>query len=154
MIMCLFALAADAQPFHKQLSRSEKMHIVDGPFVIVTTTEAMPVRVKQAFSEITGEHSFALANPGRKYQATDLVVERGLPFRRLVFAGVKGNEWFLHYERGGRGHSYSVVLFKIDAQNRLQFLWGGVGFKSANSLEELRKMIAIGQFSDDTSNYW
>lgn len=56
---------------------------------------------------------------------TSVVVDRGLPRRRLVFAGVRGDEWFVHYELGGIGHSYCVLLFKVDPQNRLQFVWGG-----------------------------
>jgi hypothetical protein len=117
-------------------------------------TEAMPADVKQAFATITGEPSFALANPGQKYQATDVVVERGLPRRRLVFAGVRGDEWFVHYELGGIGHSFCVLLFKVDPQSRLQFVWGGAGFHGAKNLDELRKMVAAGQFSDETQNYW
>ena len=154
LFACLFCTAALAQHFHKQLSRAEREHILDGPFTVVPTTEAMPSKVKQAFAEITAEHSFALANPGQKYQVTDVVSEPGLPFRRLLFAGVKDDEWFIHYERGGRGHGYSVIVFKVDAQQRLQFLWGGVGFRGAKNLDELRKMVAAGQFSDDVASAW
>jgi hypothetical protein len=74
--------------------------------------------------------------------------------RRLLFAGVKDDEWFIHYERGGGGHGYSVIAFKVDAQQRLQFLWGGVRFRGAKNLDELRKMVAAGQFSDDVASSW
>jgi hypothetical protein len=154
LVLGFFCTVAGAQQFHKQLSRTEKEHILDGAFAIVGTTEEIPPKVKQAFAEITREHSFALANPEQKYQATDVVSEPGLPFRRLVFAGVKDDEWFIHYERGGRGHGYDVVVFKVEAQHRVQFLWGGAGFHGANNLGELRKMIAAGQFSDDAMFYW
>lgn len=109
---------------------------------------------KQAFTVITGEQTFALANPGQKYQVTDVIHEPGLPFRRLLFAGAKDNEWFIHYEHGGIGHGYSVVVFTIDSQNRLHFLWGGAGCEGAKELEDLRKMIATGRFSDDAVFYW
>jgi len=140
--------------FHKQLSKSQKAHILDGPFRTIATTEAMPATVKQAFTEIAGEHSFALANPGEKYQVTDVVSEAELPFRRLVFAGANGDEWFIHYERGGRGHSYSVIVFKIYAPYRLRFLWGGAGFRAAANLQELQKMVAAGHFADDAAYSW
>ena len=87
-----FSITLSAQQFHKRLSAAEKEHILDSLFTEVTRTEAMPANVKQAFAKITGEPSFALANPGQKYQVTDVVVERGLPRRRLVFAGVRGDE--------------------------------------------------------------
>jgi len=79
----------------------------------------------------------------------DVVSEAELPFRRLVFAGANGDEWFIHYERGGRGHSYSVIVFKIYAPYRLRFLWGGAGFRAAANLQELQKMVAAGHFADD-----
>jgi hypothetical protein len=155
VVVCLMSIVVAAQQFHKQLSAAEKEHILDSPFTMVARTEAMPANVKQAFANITGEPSFALANPGQKYQVTDVVVDRTpLPFRRLVFAGVEADEWFVHYERGGRGHSYSVLVFKVDRQNRVHFVWGGVGSHGAKNLEQLRKMVAAGQFSDEMLNYW
>jgi hypothetical protein len=152
LFLCLTTLTA--QDFHARLSSTEKQHVLDSPFTQVTKTESMPASVKQAFARITGEPAFALANPGEKFQLTDVVVDRRLPSRRLVFAGVRGEEWFVHYEMGGIGHSYCVVLFRVDSQDRLAFVWGGAGSHSAKDLDQLRKMVAAGQFSDDRKYYW
>jgi hypothetical protein len=149
-----FSIALSAQQFHKRLSPAEKEHILDGSFTDVTKTEAMPAMVKQAFATITDEPSFVLANPGQKFQVTDDGGLPRLPRRRLIFAGVQGNEWFVHYERGGLGHNYCVLLFKVDPHNQLQFVWGGAGFHGASNLDQLRRMIVAGQFSDDVQNYW
>jgi hypothetical protein len=153
-VLFLFAIALNAQQFHKRLSATEKEHILDGPFTEVTRTEAMAANARQAFAKITGEPSFALANPGQKYQATDVVVDRTLPRRRLVFAGVRGDEWFVHYELGGIGHSYCVVMFTVDHENHVQFVWGGVGSYGAKNLDQLRRMVAGAQLSDEMQNYW
>ena len=112
LVICCVALSAVAQQNGPQPS-AEKEHILDGQFKVVSTTEDIPANVKQAFSAITRESSFALANPGQKYQVTDVVVDRDLPFRCLVFAGVKGDKWFVHYERGGRGHTYYVLVLQL-----------------------------------------
>jgi hypothetical protein len=152
--LCFFSITLSAQQFHQQLSPAVKEHILDGPFTDVTKGESMPNTVKQAFAKITGEPSFALANPGENYQVTDVDADRILPRRRLVFAGVAGNEWFVHYEKGGIGHSYSIVVFKVNSQSGLEFVWGGVGFHGAKDLDQLRKMVAAGQFSDEIKNYW
>jgi hypothetical protein len=152
LIFLSFTLSA--QQFHKRLSPPEKEHILDGSFTDVTKTEAMPATVKEAFAKITAEPSFALANPRQKFQVTDVVVHRGLPRRRLIFAGVRGDEWFVHYELGGFAHSYCVLLFKVDPQNQFQFVWGGAGFQGAKNLDQLRKMVVAGQFLDDMQNYW
>ena len=154
LVFCSFPFTALAQQYNVQLSAAEKEHILDGPFKMVSRTEAMPPHVKQAFSTITSEPSFALANPGQKYQVTDVEVDRSLPRRRLVFAGVLGEEWFVHYERGGIGHSYCVLLFKVDPQNRLRFVWGGAGFHGAKNLDQLRQMVDAGQFSDERRYDW
>ncbi|HVP42982.1 MAG TPA: hypothetical protein VMS96_06090 [Terriglobales bacterium] len=140
--------------FHKSLTQPEKEHILDGRFVIVTKTEAFPATVKRAFAVITGQKQFALANPGEKYQVTDVVDEPGLPFRRLVFAGVRDDEWFIHYEHGGIGRSYEVVVFSIDSEKQLHFIWGGAGASGAKDFQELRGMVSAGLFHDDAAYYW
>lgn len=141
-----------AQQFHRRLSAAEKAHILDSSYTQVTNTDAMPANVKQAFAKITGEPSFALANPGQKYQATDFVVDRELPRRRLVFAGMHGGEWFVQYEVGGIGHYYCVLLFDVDPKKPL-FVWGGAGVNGAKNLDQLRQMVAAGDFSDKEQSW-
>ena len=153
LAVLLLGFASVAQEFHKQLSASEKQHILDGAFTVLVKTEDMPASAKRAFAKITGEPSFSLANPGQKFNATDYIVDGTLPRRRLVFAGNRGDEWFVHYEVGGRAHYYCVVLFRIDSKNGLQFVWGGAGPRAKN-LDELRTMIANGKFSDNRQSYW
>ncbi len=152
--LLFLSITLTAQQFHTRLSPAQKEHILDGQFHEVTKVEAMTVNAKQAFAKITGEPSFALANPGQKYQVTDVVVDRGVPRRRLIFAGVRDDEWFVHYELGGIGHSYCVLLFKVSPQHELQFVWGGAGSRGANNFDQLRKMVGAGQFSDEMQNYW
>jgi hypothetical protein len=151
--LCFFSITLSAQQFRKQLSTAEKKLILDGQFTDVTKTESMPTAVKQAFAKITGEPTFSLANPGQNYQATDVDPDQTLPGRRLVFAGRADNEWFVHYERGGIGHSYYIVVFKV-TRSGFEFVWGCVGFHGAKNLDQLRKMVAAGQFADEIKNYW
>lgn len=154
VICCVALTAAVAKQQGHQLSASEKEHILDGQFKVVSTTEGIPANVKQAFSEITREPSFALANPGQKFQVTDAVVDRNLPIRRLVFAGVKADKWFVHYERGGRGHGYYVLVFKVDQHGDTRFVWGGSGPNGAKNLEQLRNMVDTGNLSDGENYHW
>jgi len=152
--LCCIGLAAIAQQQHDQLSASEREHILDGQFEVIRMTEGIPAKVKREFSILTREPLFALADPGQKFQVADVVIDRSLPRRRLVFAGRADEKWFIHYERGGRGHGYYVVVFKIDSQGEALFLWGGSGGTGAKNLEQLRKMVAAGQFSDAENYYW
>jgi hypothetical protein len=144
---------AAAVKFHRSLSTSEREHILDGDYRIVSSTASLPASIKQAFATVTGQKQFLLADPGAKYQVTDVVDEPGLPFRRLVFAGVSGDQWFIHYEHGGIGHSYSILVFRIQPGGRAAFVWGGAGDR-ANDLGDLRHAIASGRFTDDCCYYW
>jgi hypothetical protein len=126
--------------------------MLDGQFKVFSTTDGIPSKVKQAFSDITRQQSFAMANPAQKYQVGDVVIDRNLPRRRLLFAGASDDKWLIHYERGGRGVGYYAVVFKVDSNGDARFLWGGAGAKGATSLEQLRKMVALGLFSD-AENY-
>jgi hypothetical protein len=143
-----------AYKFHRQLSIPEKQHILDGNFATITSTEGLPEPIKNAFATITGVKPFALANPDKKYQVTDVIEEPGLPSRRLIIAGVCKNRWFIHYEHGGIGVSDAVLVLETDPDNSIRFVWGGTGFKKASNLDDLRAAIANGKFADDQAFYW
>ena len=98
---------------------------------------------------------FQMAELGEKYQVTDVIVEKGLPFQRLLFAGISlAVEYFIHYETGGIGHSYHVAVFGIDSERRVTFVWGGPGRQGAKDLRQLRTMVAAGVYKDDLDAYW
>jgi hypothetical protein len=80
-------------------------------FRIVAKQEELPDEVKAAFSSyVKGE---VVADPGRKWQATDVVSEPPLARRRLVLAGVGKNLAFLAYEHGGVGKHVHVILLTL-----------------------------------------
>jgi hypothetical protein len=141
-------------PIFHTLSPAQKAHVLDGDFLIVNTVDHLPNELKSAFSHLAGMHDFAMANPGEKYQETDVIVEEGLPFQRLLFAGISHNKYFIHYEEGGFSHSYHVAVFGVDSAGKLKFLWGGPGFQSAKDLKQLRTMVAAGVFKDDQAYSW
>jgi hypothetical protein len=143
-----------AYKFHTTLSASEKQHVLDGDFALITSSEELPQSIKNAFATITGNKPFALADPGRKYQMTDIGDEPELLHRRLIFAGSYKNRWFLHYEHGGIGVSYTVMVLNIEPNNSVHFVWAGPTFRPAASLNDLRGAIASGNVADDWVFYW
>lgn len=148
--VCWLPFVAVAQ--QDQSSAAEREHLLDGQIKVVSKTEGIPANVKQAFSKIARQPSFDMANPGQKFQATDVVL-RKLPWRRLVFAGVQDDRWFVHYERGGIAHSYHVIALKVDPHGDAHFVWGCSVADSAKSLEQLRTMVSACQLADAES-YW
>ena len=51
-----------------------------------------------------------LADPGEDFQATDVVGEDSLPWRRLVFGGHAGSITFIYYEKGGIALSHQLFV--------------------------------------------
>jgi hypothetical protein len=141
-------------PIFHTYSPAQKAHVLDGDFIIVTNINGLPDELKTAFSHLAGMHDFEMANPGENFQIADVIVEHGLPWRRLLFAGISNDKYFIHYEKGGRGHSYHVAVFAIGPERKVMFLWGGPGFSGAKDLTQLRTMVAAGAYADDRSYYW
>jgi hypothetical protein len=93
------------------------------PLVAHRSSQALPAGVRSFLERITGE-TFTLANPGEKYQETDVVYERGLPARQLVYLGVGDSLVLMAYYLGGYGVSERVMLFKMREQKVVDF-WTG-----------------------------
>ena len=148
--MCLpfFTVAQEGQ-----ISSAESERLLDGQFKIVWKTDGIPASLKQAFSKITRQRSFAMADPGQKFQVTDVVLDNALPSRRLVFAGTQGDTWFVHYERGGYAHSYYVIALKLIPHSDAEFQWGCSVPGVAKSLEQLRTLVAACRLAKADS-YW
>jgi mono/diheme cytochrome c family protein len=142
-----------SSPVPHKLTAAEKAHILDGEFSIEKTVDHLPDNLKSAFAHLAKEHDFKMANPGEKYQETD-VVEPGLPDRRLIFAGVSKGRCFIHYEKGGWGHNFHIVVFDVDPAGKVSFLWGSQGFQSAKDLTQLRTLVSSRPFADDETDYW
>jgi len=94
-----------------------------------------------------------MADPGQKFQVTDVVLDRTLPFRRLVFAGTKDDIWFVHYEHGGIAHRYYVIAFKLTQHDDADFIWGCSMAGVAKSVEQLRAMVASCR-PKKANDYW
>jgi hypothetical protein len=69
-----------------------------------------------------------LAEPGEKWNATDVITDPTLPGKRLIWAAVGGDYYVVHYERGGIAHSFHILvarLAKADAKPKV--VWRAVG---------------------------
>lgn len=75
----------------------------------------------------TGDNG-RLADPGQKWNATDVITDRTLAGKRLIWAAVDGEYYVVHYERGGIAHTFHVLvarLAKNDAKPKV--VWHAVG---------------------------
>jgi hypothetical protein len=69
-----------------------------------------------------------IADPGGKWNATDVVIDATLPSKRLIWAAVGGEYYVVHYERGGIAHSYHILVAKLaKAQSKPKEVWSAMG---------------------------
>src|SRR5262245_1209182 len=88
------------------LSDALRAQVKDERFEIVTSIRGLPLGVRDALQTLFGTQSLDIAEPGAEFQATDVVLDRKLPSRRLVAAGCSMDHCLVYYERGGLTHTW------------------------------------------------
>lgn len=131
------------------LCAQHNQHLLDGAFTTITDVKSLPASVKQAFTP-EGSSRIEMANPGHPW-SVGCVAIKGLPQQRLIFAGVSGEKSLVHYEQGGRAHTYYVKLFKLEPNQRATLLWTGVSGRAARNIDELRTMITSGKIVESAA---
>lgn len=78
-------------------------------------TSDIPDPVKAAFAKATHLRTFSMAEPGTRWQATDVIIWPRLPSRRLIGVAVGRSCCLIFYERGGFGESNNLAVFRLPA---------------------------------------
>ena len=69
-----------------------------------------------------------LAEPGQKWEATDFIHDPSLPRKRLIWAAVADEYYVVHYERGGLGHSFHILVATLEKEvKKPKVVWRSVG---------------------------
>lgn len=94
-----------------------------------------------------------IADQGKPWNATDVVVDRSLPFRRLIWAAAVRGYVVIHYELGGRGHGYHILVISPPNRSGKRFLvWSAVLPHRASDFGDFMQMLDAGSFNDDPRN--
>lgn len=113
-----------------KLPTEERKVLLDSSrFHEVHSTKDLPFAVIALCIDENGK----LADPGQNWNATDVVTDATLPWKRLIWAAVGGDYYVVHYERGGIDHSFHILVAKLgsrDASPRV--VWHGVGHQLKN----------------------
>jgi hypothetical protein len=100
----------------KALQDSSRFHEVHA------TTKLPPLVVK-----LCADENGRIAEPGQNWQATDVVIDNKLSWKRLIWAATDGEYFVVHYERGGIDHSFHILIAKLKHGNtNPRVLWRGV----------------------------
>src|SRR5689334_1918374 len=62
---------------------------------------------------LCADHNGKIAEPGQKWQVTDVASDDTLPSKRLVWAVTDGGYYVVHYESGGIAHAFHVLVVKL-----------------------------------------
>jgi hypothetical protein len=135
------AVAAGQAP--AALSGALRAYVKDDRFAIVTSIRGLPLGVRDGLQTLFGSGTLDIAEPGAKFQVTDVIVNPTLPTRRLVAAGCSIAYCLVYYERGGIAHTWHVALFHwTPAATR--FEWGGSAPGGLVTIDDVRNAILSG----------
>jgi hypothetical protein len=76
------------------------------------STRAIPAAVKTECAAVISDHRFWLAEPGKPFNEACDADDR-IPDRRLIWAARLPEHLVLHYESGGRAHSFHVIVVRL-----------------------------------------
>lgn len=131
-------LSADDVKVLRDISRFHEIH---------TATNLPP----EVFA-LCADGNNRLAEPGQKWEVTDLITDPTLPRKRLIWAVTDDVYFVVHYESGGIGHGYHVVIAKRKTGGgRANLLWHGVG----DPLKDYRAFLdaIVSNKLDDSLDY-
>jgi hypothetical protein len=107
-------LPADDQKVLRDVSRFREIH---------AATNLPP-----AVFALCADSGGRLTEPGQKWEPTDMITDDKFPTKRLVWAVTDGDYYVVHYERGGYGHSFHILVAKLKAgESKPSFVWRGAG---------------------------
>ena len=150
-VALLSAVVSGSQSAPATLSEALRAHVKGEQFSVVTSIRGLPLGVRGELQTLFRSSTLDIAEPGAEYQATDVIVKPGLPFRRLVEAGCsKDFHCLVYYERGGIAHTWQAALFRwTPDETRLEF--GGVAPGGLATIEDVRDALLSGAIKSSTS---
>jgi hypothetical protein len=131
-------------PTPAALSGTQRAHLKDERFEMVTSVRGLPVGVREALQTLFASPSLDIAEPEAEFQVTDVIVNPKLPTRRLVAAGCSADHCLVYYECGGKAHTWRATLFHwTPAATR--FEWGSVAPGGLANIGDVRNAIVSGE---------
>lgn len=107
-------LPADVEKILRDVSRFHEIH---------AATNLPP-----SIFALCADYKGRLAEPGQKWEVTDVITDDKLPTKRLIWAVTDGDYYVVHYERGGYAHSFHFLVARLKpGESKPSFIWRGVG---------------------------
>ncbi len=144
-LLTVFLLPSDNRAAINHLSDSQRKLLADVTlFRPLQSKSEIPSAVLVLCSDLNGR----MADIGERWEATDVITNETLPRKRLIWAVVHQDYYLVHYERGGRGHSFHVLLAQLKAGKKADVLWRAVGEKYLD-ISAFSRALKNNQMDDD-----
>jgi hypothetical protein len=116
--LCCGDMTKLAAADRKALENAPRFHELD-------STSNLPPAV---LALCDGDGDGKLAEPGQKWNATDVVIDPTLPAKRLIWAAIGGEYYVVHYERGGIAHTFHILVAKLAKDDaKPKPVWRAIG---------------------------
>jgi hypothetical protein len=122
------------------MSCHERQAFLAGDYKILRRVSDLPAAIQRLYT-VKGESRIAMADPGQKFESTDVIEDPALPRRRLILAGVAQGRAFLHYEEGGIVHSYVLELFRLEPPETAVGVWRGF-YGQHQNLDDMQQDVS------------
>lgn len=127
--------------------RPEDRRVLQGEsrFHEIHSTTNLPPQIISLCADGNGR----IAEPGKKWEATDVITDDKLPRKRLIWAASDGDYYVVHYESGGIAHSFHVLVAKFkEGNSKAEFVWHAVG-KRLKDYKALLTAVEYNSLSDE-----
>ena len=129
-------------------AEDRKVLLDSSRFHEVYSTKDLPPAVVALCADDNGK----LAEPGQNWNATDVVTDPTLPWKRLIWAATGVDYYVAHYERGGIGHSFHILVAKLaNGDAKPKVAWRAVG-RPLKDYRAFLDALRTGKL-DDRANY-
>jgi hypothetical protein len=117
-----FTRADDATNVTRMPPEHRKVLVDASHFSEVHATTNLP----PAIVAICADGHGRLAEPGQKWEATDVIIDDSLPRCRLIWAAINGDYYVVHFERGGIGHEFVILIATMKSDTtKPTIIWQG-----------------------------
>lgn len=152
VLLSAWVLRSQPQASEPGLTSALLEHVRAERFEPIATVAGLPDGVRQTLADLFGDPSLELADPGQRFQSSDVMVTPRLPARRLVAAGCSPDHCLVYYERGGFARVHQIVLFSTTAASA-RLVHGGVAAGGLTDLEQVKDALVSGEVAGG-SKYW
>jgi hypothetical protein len=116
---------ATANPSGSRLPAADRKALEDSSrFHEVHSTSDLPPAI---VATCAGDKN-NLAEPGGKWNPTDVVLDPTRPSKRLIWAANGGDYYVVHYERGGIAHTFHILVARLAKDDsKPKAVWNALG---------------------------